>query len=69
MSDLLRHRGPDDEGFMFAGPGGTRCLGGADTPGAAFEVEAAFRPTEHLKSGDAPAGSWLALGHRRLSHS
>jgi asparagine synthase (glutamine-hydrolysing) len=30
-------------------------------------VEAAFRPAELLKSGDAPAGSWLALGHRRLA--
>ena len=31
MTDVIRHRGPDDEGYALIGPGGTSFFGGNDT--------------------------------------
>lgn len=68
MTNLIRHRGPDDEGFVLfqelsALP---RICGGQDTPDDAYQVATAYAPKEKLSSlGDYPVT--LALGHRRLS--
>lgn len=68
MTDLIRHRGPDDEGFVLfqelsAMP---RVCGGQDTPDDAYQAAVAYAPKEKLSSlGDYPVT--LALGHRRLS--
>lgn len=68
MTDLIRHRGPDDEGFVLfqelsAMP---RVCGGQDTPDDAYQVATAYAPKEKLSNlGDYPVT--LALGHRRLS--
>ncbi len=67
MTTLLRHRGPDDEGYILAGPSGVRPLGGADTPNEVYRADSPFAPAGKIESQTAAAGAWLALGHRRLS--
>ena len=68
MTDLIRHRGPDDEGFVLfqslsAMP---RICGGQDTPSDAYQAGTAYAPKEKLNTlSDYPVA--LALGHRRLS--
>ncbi|HEU0301671.1 MAG TPA: asparagine synthase (glutamine-hydrolyzing) [Longimicrobium sp.] len=65
MTDAVRHRGPDDEGFaLFAGGGAEPwCFGGGDTPAEAFARPSRYAP----RPGAPPHGGFLALGHRRLS--
>lgn len=68
MTDLILHRGPDDEGFVLltelsASP---RICGGQDTPDDAYRSTTVYAPKEKLSSlNDYPVT--LALGHRRLS--
>jgi len=65
MNDAIRHRGPDDEGFVFLGS--DACwFGGPDTPAASFQGGYAYTPSERW-DGQVPAGARVALGHRRLS--
>lgn len=56
MNDVIRHRGPDDEGYALIGPGGARFFGGPDTP-----------PSLSLPPLAGAGGAFLGLGHRRLS--
>jgi asparagine synthase (glutamine-hydrolysing) len=68
MTDLIRHRGPDDEGFVLFQElsGMPRICGGQDTPDDAYQAGIAYAPKEKLSSlGNYPVT--LALGHRRLS--
>ena len=68
MTDLIRHRGPDDEGFaLFQSLSGIpRVCGGQDTPSDAYQAGTAYAPKEQISNlGDYPIT--LALGHRRLS--
>jgi len=68
MTDLVRHRGPDDEGFLLLPESGNevQVCGGSDTPDVVFHAEIPFRPERRLAAlGDEPV--CLALGHRRLS--
>lgn len=59
MNDVIRHRGPDDEGYALIGAQETAFCGGADTvPGLGL-------PT--LENASAEARPFLGLGHRRLS--
>lgn len=67
MTALLRHRGPDDEGFLTVGRNGVTAWGGADTPPAAYQAEAPFRPAARWEESNDTVEAWLALGHRRLS--
>lgn len=60
MADLLRHRGPDDEGFLLVG-GKEMSLGGNATQESVYAAGAA-RTWREPKSD-----CFLALGHRRLS--
>jgi len=67
MSDVVRHRGPDDEGFVaFLGEHlDPAVFGGADTPAACHATAHRYLP-----ESDIPArrdGTLVALGHRRLS--
>src|SRR4051812_3395258 len=68
MADLLRHRGPDDEGFVVFPARGPACLAGDDTPSFAGVDALAYRPVAHHKewASEAPP-TFLAMGHRRLS--
>ncbi|MFN8586410.1 MAG: asparagine synthase (glutamine-hydrolyzing) [Candidatus Eisenbacteria bacterium] len=68
MSRLMRHRGPDDEGFVLvdAATGGWRTHGGPDTPLEAYRSGAAYAPGR--SSGVASDAAWhVALLHRRLA--
>ena len=66
MNATLRHRGPDDEGYVFFTQTGPVCLGGPDTPDAAYRADIPFRPVANIESCTlAPAH--LAFAHRRLS--
>ena len=58
MTAVIRHRGPDDEGYALIGRTGTAFYGGADTL-----PQLALPPLK----GCPPAEAFLGLGHRRLS--
>jgi asparagine synthase (glutamine-hydrolysing) len=58
MTGALRHRGPDDEGYLLAGAGAARRFRGPDT--VAGIDDPPLPPT-------LPEGTRVALGHRRLS--
>jgi len=61
MTQLIAHRGPDDEGFLFVGRSTRSSLGGKATPEGVYAAGLAdpWRPPTE--------GCFLALGHRRLS--
>ena len=68
MMDLLRHRGPDDEGLVLFPDSAAVCLAGDDTP-SFNEIDALpYKPVGHRRDwfeGRPP--SFLAMGHRRLA--
>jgi asparagine synthase (glutamine-hydrolysing) len=67
MGDAVRHRGPDDEGFVFFTPGAAPlAFGGPDTPADGYAAGLPYSPRAPLDDGAAP-GSAAALVHRRLS--
>ena len=67
MSELLRHRGPDDEGMALIDPdGGAVTLGGPDTPAETYASRLPYAPGRStLARVNAPTP--LGLLHRRLS--
>jgi len=67
MSQLLRHRGPHDEGMVLIDPrsGHAVTLGGPDTPAAAYKSPHPYAPGRHHGAADAAHG--VGLAHRRLS--
>ena len=68
MSSLLRHRGPDGDGFVLFRDGSLPGLplAGRDTPPQAFEVTTPSAPRGQLADVD-PANWSVGLGHRRLA--
>ncbi|MGV7224866.1 MAG: asparagine synthase (glutamine-hydrolyzing) [Nitrospinales bacterium] len=68
MSDSLRHRGPDDEGFSFFDTvtGDYWMYGGNDTPEAVYKSNNLYTPNCALTANDRIAANFV-LGHRRLS--
>src|ERR1041385_2122432 len=68
MTHLLRHRGPDDEGFVLIDPDGGQSFthGGADTPAEVFRSGLPWAPGQ-ARGTQATARHGVALGHRRLS--
>jgi asparagine synthase (glutamine-hydrolysing) len=68
MNDLVRHRGPDDEGFVMFRDLATAPLvaGGSDTPEPSWRAEAPYAPNKRIEQvADIPVQ--IAFGHRRLS--
>jgi asparagine synthase (glutamine-hydrolysing) len=67
MTDCVRHRGPDDEGYaLFSGnTSDATSFGGPDTPHLVYRSGFPYAPCAELKQG-MPLGAG-ALGHRRLS--
>lgn len=59
MNDVIRHRGPDDEGYALIGMDDTIFCGGPDSM-----PELGLAP---LKSAKTKGQPFLGLGHRRLS--
>lgn len=68
MSQALRHRGPDDEGYIFgdARSGEYALFGGSDTPSNVFHYPRAYSPSEPLGLRALP-GYTLGLLNRRLA--
>lgn len=66
MNRLLRHRGPDDEGFLAVSTTALLPLGGADTDQSAYGFDGAYRPLGDISATADPAAH-LLLGHRRLA--
>ena len=68
MTDLVRHRGPDDEGYLIVPEAGAavEVFGGPSTPDSAFMSYVAFAPNGRLAQSPT-ASATVAFGHRRLS--
>lgn len=68
MTEIVRHRGPDDEGYMVVEhPEEVPiCLGGNDTPESVCYSDTKFRPVKHIKECGI-IRAFLGFGHRRLS--
>lgn len=66
MNTLVRHRGPDDEGYvLFKGlDQNPLILGGRDTSPACFQSAIAYAPKDMLPAGELAT---LGMAHRRLS--
>ena len=67
MTDIIRHRGPDDEGY-FLSDDDNRILiaGGADTPDKVWSYITPFQPNINI-SDIQPNAFRVVFGHRRLS--
>lgn len=68
MTEAIRHRGPDDEGYvLFKEMGAPPCVcGGEDTPIDAATVAVSYAPTVSIGCA-ALRDVKVALGHRRLA--
>ncbi|HPN85179.1 MAG TPA: asparagine synthase (glutamine-hydrolyzing), partial [Victivallales bacterium] len=66
MTDIVRHRGPDDEGFAVFGnnPSDIGIYGGDNTPENVYSCGLGFPPKQKHPS---EVHGKIALGHRRLS--
>lgn len=67
MSRLLRHRGPDDEGFLFVEGDSALSFGGTDTPQAVLESGLSHAPRSRVDPDWSTGRGGVALAHRRLS--
>src|ERR1700733_3084705 len=70
MTDLIRHRGPDDEGYTFfflKNQNHTCTFGGADSPQELFCSSNIYEPLKCISQASFPLNSRLSFGHRRLS--
>lgn len=65
MNAIIKHRGPDDEGFALFNK--TNCLiaGGNDTAKETWQATESYCPQIHIK--DINENVQIAFGHRRLS--
>ena len=68
MTQGMRHRGPDDEGYaVFHGPNSlSQTFGGIETPKSVYHSRYPFTPKQQFPS-TIPPETHLALGHRRLA--
>ena len=68
MNDMIRHRGPDDEGFLLKGnfDATPLVLGGRDTQADAYQASVVYAPIGQLDQFSDKLVK-LSMGHRRLS--
>lgn len=64
-NDLLRHRGPDDEGYIYCNSNEVEPVGGDDTPKVVFEAGLSYTPSS--SEPHRVKFPRMVLGHRRLS--
>ncbi len=69
MLDTVKHRGPDDEGYLFVNTmkGDYFAIGGEDTPESVFRSHFLYSPTRRNDDADIKEKCNLVFGHRRLS--
>jgi asparagine synthase (glutamine-hydrolysing) len=67
MNDSIKHRGPDDEGYVFFESKTNQhvCAGSSDTQFTAWNTDFEYRP--RFTVDEIEKTTYLALGHRRLS--
>lgn len=65
MNFTQRHRGPDDEGFLFANKDLNVPAGGKDSPDTIWGSSAPYLPKQNVN--DLSGDFLIGLGHRRLS--
>ncbi len=58
MNNIVRHRGPDDEGYAFISENNVRLFRGQDSKDVVLPL---------ISESEAPEKAFLAYGHRRLS--
>lgn len=63
MTDVIRHRGPDDEGYVLINQATSRfrAYSGPDSPSSIQELHSRFQPSEIDFDGN------IGLSHRRFS--
>lgn len=68
MTEIIHHRGPDDEGFATFKSSGSeiKLFGGRDTPPAAYKSDLAYAPQCTIEQHE-QAAFLVGLGHRRLA--
>jgi asparagine synthase (glutamine-hydrolysing) len=68
MTDLIRHRGLDDEGFLLFQSAKSQpfVCGGSDTPSEVYQSKLTYSPKQTINQ-TAETPIILGLGHRRLS--
>lgn len=68
MNTTIRHRGPDDEGYVFfsLSQEPPKVYGGVDTPETVLEGSLSYCPKHRLQRGDSCFAA-AVLGHRRLA--
>ena len=67
MSCLIRHRGPDDEGYVILNGAGMKVYGGDDTPRSTYDSSVSYCPRQPLPNEGSLSSGGIVLGHRRLS--
>jgi asparagine synthase (glutamine-hydrolysing) len=66
MMNSVKHRGPDDEGYLAGFPGKIEVLGGRDTPDEVYRFYSPYKPSRSLEE-IRNSKALYALGNRRLS--
>jgi len=67
VSQVIRHRGPDDEGFALFTSAGISTYGGNDTPSSSYDSAVSYCPSAPLPNEGSVGAGGVMLGHRRLS--
>ena len=70
MSQVLRHRGPDDEGFLYCRGQQVEPIAGPDTPDSVFASRAPYAPraigAREVRTAETRAGPSTPVDHRSL---
>jgi len=65
MTERIRHRGPDGEGYVFFSGNSITTAGGNDTSTAINNSSLPYSPKNHIDSVNGPVN--IGFGHRRLT--
>jgi asparagine synthase (glutamine-hydrolysing) len=66
ITDIIRHRGPDDEGYICFNDEKIYILGGTDTPSLTYKSELSYAPEGSINDLE-KTNFHIGLGHRRLA--